>query len=138
MQCLAIELSNGIWLYAYLRSILENQIVPGEFSLWVIYGATASTRWSILCIWYLFLCIALFNFLESNAIFTDLPFFTVITTGLTKRSSGHFSSFVIWLSCINLSSSISTFLSRWRGILRPFFLYWGVVLFEYRLCNVIF
>ena len=66
-------------------------------------------------------CVSLYLiFLESSAIFTDLSFFTVITTGLTKRSSGYFSSFEICLSCINLSSSISTFSSKWSGTRRPF------------------
>ena len=83
-----------------------------------MYNATASTRWSMLCIWYLFLCITLFSFFESSAIFTDLSFFTVITTGLTKMSSGHFSSLEICLSSISLSNSRSSFSSRWRG--RPF------------------
>ena len=49
-----------------------------------MYTATESIRWSMLCIWYLFLWMASFNFLESKAILTDLAFFTVITTGLIK------------------------------------------------------
>ena len=81
--------------------------------------ATESIRWSILCIWYLFLCMASFNFLKSNAILTDLPFLTVITTGLMNSSSEHFSCLMICLSSISFLSSFSTFSSRCNGTRRP-------------------
>ena len=66
-------------------------------------------------------CVSLlFSFFESRAILTDLSFFTVITTGLTNRSSGHSPKFMICLSCIILSSSNSTFSSKWSATMRPF------------------
>ena len=62
---------------------------------------------------------ASFSLLESNAILTDLSFFTVITTGLMNSSSEHFSSFIICLSSITFLSSFSTFSRRCRGTRRP-------------------
>ena len=84
-----------------------------------MYTATESIRWSMLCIWYLFLWMASFNFLESKAILTDLSFFTVITTGLINSSSEHFSNFIICLSSINFLSLFSTFSRRCKGTRRP-------------------
>ena len=58
-------------------------------------------------------CVLLwFNFLESSAVLTELSFLTGITTGLTNKSSGHFSSLII--------CSGSTFSSKCSGTPRPF------------------
>ena len=59
---------------------------------------------------------ALFSFLESSAILTDLSFFTIITTGLINSSSEHFSNFMI---CYRLLVSFSTFSRRCNGTRRP-------------------
>ena len=93
--------------------------MPLSLLLSEMYVATASIRWSMLCIWYLFLWIASFNSLESSAIFTLLSFFTVITTGLMKHSSEHFSRRFICLSSIKFSSSFSTRSNRCSGTLLP-------------------
>ena len=74
----------------------------------------------MLCNWYLLLWIALFNFFDSNASLTDFSFFTVITTGLTNRSSGHFYILMTCLSWINLSNSSIIFSRRWSDTLPPF------------------
>ena len=76
-----------------------------------------SMRWSMLCIWYLCLWFASFNFFESSANLMELSCFTVITTGLMKYSSEHLSSFIICLSSISFL------------ILFPLCLLVGVVLF---------
>ena len=73
----------------------------------------------MLCIWYLFLCMASFSFLESRAIFTVFSFFTVITTGLMNSSSVHLSSLMICFSSISFWSSCSSLSSRWSGTLLP-------------------
>ena len=111
--------SRGIWLYAYLRSILLNHHGTSLFLLNVIFIARESVRWMIPCIWYLFLWIALFNSFESIAIFIDLSFLTVITTGLMNRSSGHFSNRINWLSSTSSCNSFSTFSTRCKGTLLP-------------------
>ena len=77
-------------------------------------------RWSMLCIWYLFLWIA-FNSFESNAILKLFSFFTVITTWLMKYSSQHFSNLIICLSSIRFSNSFSTCSNRYSGTLLPLF-----------------
>ena len=48
LQCMAIDCSKGVWLYAYFRYILKNQNVPGEFCLCGMCSATASTKWLII------------------------------------------------------------------------------------------
>ena len=63
--------------------------------------AIVSMRWSMHCIWYLFLWIASFGFFESSAILIDLSCFTVITTGLMKYSSDHLTNFNNCLSSIS-------------------------------------
>ena len=73
----------------------------------------------MLCIWYLFLCIASFNFFESTAIFMDLSCFTVITTGLIKYSSEHLSNLIFCLSSINLFNSFSTLSNKCSGTRLP-------------------
>ena len=68
------------------------------------------------------LCKHRFNFLESNASFTDLSFFTVNITGATERFSSAFcisSNFPDWIS---LFISFSTKLCKWYGIVLAFFL----------------
>ena len=119
LQCSAMLLSRGIWLYACLRSILLNHHGPSLFLLDVIFIASESVRSSILCIWCLFLWIALFSSFESSAIFIDLSFLTVNTSGLMKKSSGHFSNRIIWLSLISFCNSFSTFSTRCKGTLLP-------------------
>ena len=84
-----------------------------------MFTATASIRWSMLYIWYLFLWMASFSFLEFNAILTDLSFFTVITTVLMNSSSKNFSNFLICLSSVSFWSLFSTFSRRCNGTLRP-------------------
>ena len=81
----------------------------------LILHAIVSIRWSMLCIWCLFLCIASFNFFESSAIFMDLSCFTVITTGLIKYSSEHLSNLIFCLSSINLFNSFSTLSIKCSG-----------------------
>ena len=44
LQCFLMFSSGGIWLYAYLRSIFENQYWPGIFFFSDIYTATESMR----------------------------------------------------------------------------------------------
>ena len=73
----------------------------------------------MLCIWYLFLCIASFSSFESSAILIELSLLTVITTGLMKYSSEHFSNLIICLSSISFLSSFSTLSIRWMGTLLP-------------------
>ena len=85
----------------------------------MILHAIVSIRWSILCIWYLFLWIASFNCFESSAIFMDLSCFTVITTGLIKYSSDHLSNLIICLSSMSLFNSLSTLSIRWSGTRLP-------------------
>ena len=122
-------LFSGIWLYAYLRSILLNHQGPSFFLFDAICIARESVKWSMLWIWYLFLWIALFSSFESSAIFIDLSFSTVITTGLINKSSGHFSKRIIWLSSINSCNSCSNFSIRCKGTRLP--LCWvGVFLFS--------
>ena len=61
-----------------------------------------------------------FNFRESNAIFTVLSFFTVITAGEIKVFSGTSSSFSMCPDFINFLISFSTASCRWSGIGRAF------------------
>ena len=56
--------------------------------------------------------IASFNSFASSANFIELSLLTVITTGLIKYSSEHFSSFMISLSSINFFNSFSTLSTR--------------------------
>ena len=79
-----------------------------------------SISMSILDIWYLFLCIALFSTLESNASFIDWSFFTVIMIGEMKCSSEQLYSFSIRRSVCNLSNSADTLGWRFMGTRRPF------------------
>ena len=74
----------------------------------------------MLCIWYLFLCIASVSSFESSAILIELSLLTKITTGLMKYSSEHFSNLIICLSSISFLSSFSTLSIRWMGTLLPF------------------
>ena len=116
-------LSDRLTVFGYTR-------ILGLFSRTKFSLGTSISVWCIMqlhrlgdrcsAIWYLFLCIALFSFFESSAILTDLSFFTVITTGLTNKSSGHFLCLLICLFCISLSNSSSTFSSKCTGTLRPF------------------
>ena len=89
------------------------------FRICILLYMYESIRWLMLCIWYLFLRMASFGFLESKAILTDLSFFTVITTELMNSSFEQFSSFIICLSSINFLSSFLTFPRRCRGTRRP-------------------
>ena len=57
-----------------------------------------------------------FSFRESNAIFTDLSFFPVITTGDTKQSSSTLFTFSKCPSFINFSNSRPTSSCRCSGI----------------------
>ena len=47
----------------------------------IVCAMLSMMRQSLLCIWYLFLWIALFIVFESNASFIDLSFLSVITIG---------------------------------------------------------
>ena len=114
-QCFCVSLWSGTWLYAYFRSIFEKYSVPELFFSSLIFLEIVSIRWSMLCIWYLFLWNVSFIAFESNAILIALSFFTVITTGMIKYSSEHFSNLIICLSSISFSSSFSTFSIRCIG-----------------------
>ena len=57
-----------------------------------------------------------FSFQESNAIFTDLTFFTVITTGDTKQSSSTLFTFSRCPAFISFSNSRPTSSCRCSGI----------------------
>ena len=117
-----------------------------------------SMRWSMLCIWYLFLWIASFSFFESSAILVDLSRFTVITTGPMKYSSEHLSNFIIYLPskvflvlfllylldvavflflCVVLGGMYYGMLVLLYGFL--IFQFWctGLVFLEYPLCNIV-
>ena len=119
LLCFCVSSCKGTWLYAYFRSIFENSNVRVFCLSSLILHAIVSIRWSILCIWYLFLCIASFNFFESSAIFMDLSCFTVITTGLMKYSSEHLSNLIICLSSMSLFISLSTLSIRWSRTRLP-------------------
>ena len=119
LQCFCVSPCKGIWLYAYFRSVFEKYNVPVFCLSSLIFHAIVSIRWSILCIWYLFLCIASFNFFESSAIFMDLSCFTVITTGLIKCSSEHLSNLIICLFSMSLFNSLSTLSIRWSWTRLP-------------------
>ena len=73
----------------------------------------------MLCIWYLFLCMASLSIFESNAILIDGSNFTVITTGLMKCSSEHFLSLLICFSFMSFFSSFFTFSVRCNGMRLP-------------------
>ena len=90
------------------------------FCVLVICCDIVSINMSILGIWYLFLCMALFSTLESNAGFIDWSFFTVITIGEMKSSSEQLDIFSIWPSVCNLSNSADTLGWRFIGTRRPF------------------
>ena len=102
-----------------MRSILLKCSVPSVVLGSEIFIAILSIRWSMLCIWYLFLCIASLSIFESNAILMDWSDLTVITTGLMKYSSENDVSFLTCLSSVNFSSSFSTFSTRCSGIRLP-------------------
>ena len=74
----------------------------------------------MLGIWYLFLCIALLIFLESNSSLTVWTFLTVITIGLMICLSEHLSSLMICFWSINLFNYVSTLSCRCIGIRLPF------------------
>ena len=60
--------------------------------------------------------VASFSFFESNALFIDLCFFTVITAGLTKQSSVISVALSRYLFFINLFISSAISFCRWIGI----------------------
>ena len=112
LQCFLISGCSGIWLNAYFRSTWENRKLPCLFLLSEMYLATESIRLSMDCIWYLFLSIASFSSFESCASLIDWSCFTVITTGLMKTWSKHFSNFIIWFVLSKCCISLSTFSVR--------------------------
>ena len=65
------------------------------------------------------LYIASLSSFESKAILMELSLLTVMTTGLIKNSSEHFSNLIICLSSINFFSSFSTLSIRCIGTLLP-------------------
>ena len=67
---------------------------------------------SIFGMWSLILIQMSFNFLESNAIFTDLSLFTVITTGDTKQSSSTLLIFRSRKKCSTTYAIVLFFFSR--------------------------
>ena len=87
--------------------ILEKYRLPVLFFN-SLFLKSVSIRWSMFCVWYLFSCIAPFFSFESSAISMELSLFTLITTGLTKYSSEHFSNFMIGSSSMRFSCSFST------------------------------
>ena len=119
LQCFCVSSCKGTWLYAYFSSFFEKHNVPVFCLSSLILHAIVSIRWSILCIWYLFLWIASFSFFESSAMFMDLSCFTVITTGLIKYSSEHLSNLIICLSLMSLFNSLSTLSIKWSGTRLP-------------------
>ena len=119
LQCFCVSIWSVTWLCAYFKSIFEKYIVPSFCFRSLILHAIVSIRWTMLCIWYLFLWMASFNFLESSVFLMDLSCLTVITTGLMKNSSEHFSSFIVCLSSISFCSSFSTLSIKWSCTLLP-------------------
>ena len=63
-----------------------------------------------------------FIFLETNAIFTDLSFFTMISTGETKQSSSTCFTFFRFPVFISFSNSLPTSSCRCNGIGLAFYL----------------
>ena len=117
LHCLLVCKHSLSWLYAFFRSRLLNQTRPLDFS--EIWRAMLSISSWMFGIWYLFLKIWSFNNLESNASLIEVSFFRVITIGLIKQSSSHFSNFIIWPSVSILFNSSFTPASKWSGTLLP-------------------
>ena len=120
LHCLLVGFHILSWLYAFFKSKLLNQTRPLDF--FEIWRATLSISSWIFGIWYLFLKIWSFNNLESKASLIEASFFRVITIGLIKQPSSHFSNVIIWPSVSILFNSSFTPASKWSG--SPFGLYW--------------
>ena len=73
----------------------------------------------MLCICYLFLCIASLRSFVPRTNLIELSLLALITTGLMKFSSEQFSNFIICFSSNSLLSSFSTLFMRCNGTLRP-------------------
>ena len=96
---------NLVASYAYSRSIFD--IRKGLFCTFVVSVDICFINFSMFSMCGLFLLQLSFGLLELIAIFSDLSFFTVITTGDTKQSSSKFyfffyvSGLIILLLCFS-------------------------------------
>ena len=114
-----IPSSNGIWLLTYSRSSFKKRKFPGIVIPSKIFIATKSTRWSMPCFCYLFLCIASLGFSNLRQFLCFLFIFYCNDHRTYEVFISAFVQFDFCFAATNCFSSVSTLSSRCRGTLLP-------------------